>query len=298
MNDKKRRILGKAKDIFRKKGYLLTSVADIVEASEISKGTFYNYFTSKEELAITIFKQEYSVLYQKLDRFMQDEDKSQKEKFRKAIELLVRFHIKNAEILNISFSQATLDDDFNQFLLSVRSRSFEWIKAQILLVYGEEMKPYLNDLAMTLTGMILLFVFVSSKQNQDQESDQISKAIDYVLNRMEAIVKDIAETGDILLTDEDMLGFTPDHLMIRKRQMGKLKGLIEDLLKKIELEKIADSDKWQYKETLNALLAELNNKETPRDFIIQGALLYLKQQVPRNLEREIIQLEVQVNGLL
>nr|WP_281348887.1 TetR/AcrR family transcriptional regulator [Listeria valentina] len=296
LKDKKRRIISEAKTIFRKKGYLLTSVADIVEASAISKGTFYNYFTSKEELAITIFKQEYSVLYQRLDQIMQEEDKSQKAKFKTCIELLVKFHIKNAEILNISFSQATLDDDFNQFLLSVRSRSVKWIKEQMLLVYGKDTEPYLNDLAMMLTGMILLFVFVSSKRNKDGE--RIPEAVDYVMNRMEVIVKDVVQTKEIVLTDEDMDGFTPDHLSLKKRRMGKLKNLVEDLLKKIETEQIADSDKWQYKETLNALLAELNNKETPRSFIIQGAILYLKQQVPKNLEDEIRKLELQINELL
>ncbi|MHC5252176.1 TetR/AcrR family transcriptional regulator [Listeria kieliensis] len=296
MKDKKRRIISEAKTIFRKKGYLLTSVTDIVEASEISKGTFYNYFTSKEELAITIFKQEYSVLYQRLDQIMQEEDKSQKEKFKTCIELLVKFHIKNAEILNISFSQATLDDDFNQFLLGVRSRSVKWIKEQMLLVYGKETEPYLNDLAMMLTGMILLFVFVSSKHNKG--GTRIPEAVDYVMNRMEVIVKDVVQTKELVLTDEDMRGFTPDHLSLKKRRMGKLKNLVEDFLKKIETEQIADSDKWQYKETLNALLAELNNKETPRSFIIQGAILYLKQQVPKNLENEIKKLELQINELL
>lgn len=42
----------------------------MVDAAGISKGTFYNYFTSKEELAIVIFKQEYSVLHQRLEYTM------------------------------------------------------------------------------------------------------------------------------------------------------------------------------------------------------------------------------------
>ncbi|WP_354680826.1 TetR/AcrR family transcriptional regulator [Listeria monocytogenes] len=63
MKEKKQRIIKSAKEVFQKQGYLKTSVQDMVDAAGISKGTFYNYFTSKEELAIVIFKQEYSVLH-------------------------------------------------------------------------------------------------------------------------------------------------------------------------------------------------------------------------------------------
>lgn len=70
MKEKKQRIIKSAKEVFQKQGYLKTSVQDMVDAAGISKGTFYNYFTSKEELAIVIFKQEYSVLHQRLEYTM------------------------------------------------------------------------------------------------------------------------------------------------------------------------------------------------------------------------------------
>ncbi|WP_088809653.1 MULTISPECIES: TetR/AcrR family transcriptional regulator [Listeria] len=296
MKDKKRRIITEAKNIFRKKGYLLTSVADIVEASGISKGTFYNYFTSKEELAIVIFKQEYSVLYQKLDRAMGDQAGGMKENFASCVELLITFHTKNAEILNISFSQAMIDDDFNQFLASVRLRSLEWIKNQILLVYGEDTRPYVNDLTMLLTGMTFMFVFATSKTEEGKR--RIQDVVKYVLNRMDAVVGDLKETGDILITEQDVACFIPSHLDLKKRRMVELRKTIDQLLGKIEEQDVAESDKWQYKESLNALLSEINNRETPRDFMIQGALLYLKQQAPKALDREIQVLEMQINSLL
>ncbi len=296
LKDKKRQIITEAKKIFRKKGYLLTSVADIVEASGISKGTFYNYFTSKEELAIVIFKQEYSVLYQKLDRAMGDQAKGLKANFADCVELLITFHTKNAEILNISFSQAMIDDDFNQFLTSVRVRSLEWIKNQILLVYGEDTRPYVNDLTMLLAGMTFMFVFATSKTEEKER--RIQGVVKYVLNRMDAVVRDLKETADILITEQDVACFIPSHLDLKKRRMVELRKTIDQLLGKIEKQDVAESDKWQYKESLNALLSEINNRETPRDFMVQGALLYLKQQAPKALDREIQVLEMQINSLL
>ncbi|MBC6307870.1 TetR/AcrR family transcriptional regulator, partial [Listeria booriae] len=49
---------------------------------------------------------------------------------------------------------------------------------------------------------------------------------------------------------------------------------------------------------MNALVGEINNNEAPRDFMIQGTLLYLKQHVPASLTKEVNKLELCVNGLL
>ncbi|GAK00202.1 TetR/AcrR family transcriptional regulator [Geomicrobium sp. JCM 19055] len=46
----KKRIAEKAKVIFERKGYAATSMEDIREYSQISKGSIYYHFKSKEEL--------------------------------------------------------------------------------------------------------------------------------------------------------------------------------------------------------------------------------------------------------
>lgn len=48
--DRKNEILDTAQKLFYQKGYENTSVADVVEAVNIAKGTFYHYFKSKAEL--------------------------------------------------------------------------------------------------------------------------------------------------------------------------------------------------------------------------------------------------------
>lgn len=46
----KQQIIATAITLFEKKGYAETSVQDIVNALGATKGTFYYYFTSKNEL--------------------------------------------------------------------------------------------------------------------------------------------------------------------------------------------------------------------------------------------------------
>ena len=57
MNKKKRQIITSARNLFIEKGYVDTSINDIIHAAEISKGTFYNHFTSKGECLIAILEE-------------------------------------------------------------------------------------------------------------------------------------------------------------------------------------------------------------------------------------------------
>ncbi|MBC1484370.1 TetR/AcrR family transcriptional regulator [Listeria sp. FSL L7-1509] len=295
MKEKKQRIIKSAKEVFQKQGYLKTSVQDIVDAAEISKGTFYNYFTSKEELAIVIFKQEYSVLHQRLEYTMALSGE-RKDNFTECLKIIIRFYTENGEILNITFSQAMIDDDFNSFLQSVRLKNMEWVKNQLLEVYGIETAPYINDITMLLSGMAAMYVFANGSKNID--SGLIDRAIPYVVRRLDALVKDILLSGEIVFTDEDTENLVPDHITMRKKRLAKLREALEELSTGIDNADIADSDKWQYKESMNALVGEINNNEAPRDFMIQGTLLYLKQHVPADLTKEVNKLELCVNGLL
>ncbi|EAG6634036.1 bile-regulated transcriptional regulator BrtA [Listeria monocytogenes] len=295
MKEKKQRIIKSAKEVFQKQGYLKTSVQDMVDAAGISKGTFYNYFTSKEELAIVIFKQEYSVLHQRLEYTMA-QDGAKKDNFTECLKIIIHFYTENGEILNITFSQTMIDDDFNAFLQNVRLKNMEWVKYQLLEVYGEETKPYINDITMLLSGMAAMYVFASGSKNVN--TGLIERAIPYVVRRLDALVKDILESGEIVFTEADTENLVPDQTMIRKKRLAKLREALEELNFGIENADIADSDKWQYKESMNALVGEINNNEAPRDFMVQGTLLYLKQHVPASLTKEVNKLEACVNGLL
>ncbi|EAD1101200.1 TetR/AcrR family transcriptional regulator [Listeria monocytogenes] len=295
MKEKKQRIIKSAKEVFQKQGYLKTSVQDMVDAAGISKGTFYNYFTSKEELAIVIFKQEYSVLHQRLEYTMA-QDGAKKDNFTECLKIIIHFYTENGEILNITFSQTMIDDDFNAFLQNFRLKNMEWVKYQLLEVYGEETKPYINDITMLLSGMAAMYVFASGSKNVN--TGLIERAIPYVVRRLDALVKDILESGEIVFTEADTENLVPDQTMIRKKRLAKLRESLEELNVGIENADIADSDKWQYKESMNALVGEINNNEAPRDFMVQGTLLYLKQHVPASLTKEVNKLEACVNGLL
>jgi AcrR family transcriptional regulator len=55
-DEKARRIMNSALELFAQKGFYSTSVSQIAKTAGISKGLMYNYFQSKEQLLIEILK--------------------------------------------------------------------------------------------------------------------------------------------------------------------------------------------------------------------------------------------------
>ena len=55
MYERKQQVIQNAHQLFIEKGYQATSIQDILDRSGISKGTFYNYFSSKSELLKAVF---------------------------------------------------------------------------------------------------------------------------------------------------------------------------------------------------------------------------------------------------
>lgn len=56
MNERKKHVAETALKLFQEKGIQHTSIQDIVKAASISKGTFYNYFTSKNDCVAEILE--------------------------------------------------------------------------------------------------------------------------------------------------------------------------------------------------------------------------------------------------
>ncbi|MFB4389813.1 TetR family transcriptional regulator C-terminal domain-containing protein [Bacillus sp. BR_10] len=84
----KQKIVTASRDLFAKKGYSETSVRDILEAAEISKGNLYHHFKGKEFLFLHIMEEDH--------RFMMETWHEEKQALHRAIDKLAGF----AELLS------------------------------------------------------------------------------------------------------------------------------------------------------------------------------------------------------
>ena len=65
---RKRTILESAKRLFFKQGFAATTMSQIAESAELSKGTLYLYFQNKEELYISLLVEGMEILNNNLSR--------------------------------------------------------------------------------------------------------------------------------------------------------------------------------------------------------------------------------------
>ncbi len=62
MNDTRTALFDCGKKLFERNGFKNTNVSDITKSAKIGTGTFYNYYSSKEELFMEIYMEENEVL--------------------------------------------------------------------------------------------------------------------------------------------------------------------------------------------------------------------------------------------
>lgn len=65
---KRERILRAAVDVFAQNGYFNAKVSEIAKAASVADGTIYLYFDGKEDLLVTIFREQFRNYLQSLER--------------------------------------------------------------------------------------------------------------------------------------------------------------------------------------------------------------------------------------
>ncbi|MBQ48878.1 MAG: hypothetical protein CMP10_15925 [Zetaproteobacteria bacterium] len=139
-NKKKRCIVGAASEIFTEREYRDVSMRQIAEIANMGKATLYNFFDSKEEIFIEIYKVELELwLEEVLDIF------SQQLSLQETIELLVSKHCKRKKfnklmpLLN-TVLEISLNADFLRKFKSYLLNKVVYLDTEI-----SKLSPYLKD---------------------------------------------------------------------------------------------------------------------------------------------------------
>ncbi len=64
-------ILEKGMELFSKQGYHATGLTTILDACQVSKGSFYNFFGSKEQFAVEIIEHYHSIKFERCSNLLQ-----------------------------------------------------------------------------------------------------------------------------------------------------------------------------------------------------------------------------------
>ncbi len=122
--DKRAALINIGTVIFTQKGFGSTGLDEIVQAADIPKGSFYYYFSSKEEFAIAVIGNYGGYFSRKLERILGDTEKTPLARLKafadEASAGVKRFDFKRGCLVgNLGQELASLEENFRVVLLAV-----------------------------------------------------------------------------------------------------------------------------------------------------------------------------------
>lgn len=270
MKDRKQHVIKMAHQLFIEKGFQATSIQDILEYSGISKGTFYNYFSSKNELLIELIKS----IYQKMEKDRNDllvgQDPSNTEIFIEQIKLQMKTNRTYKLIALFEEVIVSNDEDLKQFIRDGQLRLVRWIYNRFIDIFGVRKKSVLLDCSIMFLGILhhnLRYYALIYDSNTS-----LHQVVRYSVNRIVKMVNEVSETEEQLINPEALDNLFP---CIKNNDQAYQQKLYQTIL---ELKKtlINNDEQIKYIELLDFIQSEILNSKKPRKYLIESALLSLK----------------------
>ena len=264
MNRKKQNILDAAYSLFIQKGYNSTSIQDILDEAGISKGTFYNYFTSKTECLIAIMESVANEIRQKRMEAAAGKPVDDPEVL--AEQLCVRIQMNREKNLfslyeSIFYSH---DKELKDFAKNTYRKELDWITSRIIDIHGVKASPYALDNAAAVHGSIQQLVNIW--QLTTDEDLPTKKLAAFVINRLQITISDQIKSGERFISAPTVYTEkTSDNLSI------------EELAQQLETCSQAFEEEHGSRQ-LVLFLAEELREQAPRKALVESVLGTLAKQ--------------------
>lgn len=278
MNDRKQHVIEKAHQLFIEKGFHSTSIQDILDFSGISKGTFYNYFQSKNELLMAIFRSIFSVMVKERNDLLRGQNPQDPDIFIKQIELQMRKNRENKLIPLFEEVFFSNDQEMKDFLEISQLKTLRWVHSRLTDLFSAEFHPYLLDAAVMLKGIlqqnIRHYTFAHG------ENASLTKVVRFSVGQIIQMVKQAPVTGEQLLPPHMLDEWLPSICESEKNYRSRLTVCIA------ALKKAPNTDH----EKLEFIREELLESAFPRKFLIDSVMLSLKTRMEHRLLVELEEL--------
>lgn len=270
MNEKRKMIIDAAVKLFAAKGYHATSIQEIVEKCEIAKGSFYNYFKSKEELLISIFKYFHESAKINLLKVENDFSLTEREKYMKQINLHIEQMTTNTDFIQMFVREQMvhISEELDQFIHFVRKESIEWSGGKVRKIYPDIEEEYILDCALIVDSLLKQYLSILFF---DKDSDIKERIAPFLLNRLDSIVEGFLKHQDPLLKTLEYGGCMEREPDIKTQLQIEVSNLIEMLEGKT-----ADINKIVL-DVLFEIQRELG-EENPKKIVLESLLLMLESK--------------------
>jgi len=263
MNKRKRQIITAARALFIEKGFVDASINDIISAAKISKGTFYNHFSSKNECLIAILDEGREEASNRRHELLYGKDPTDLEVLTQQVAVLMYVNREHNLIQIFESVFHSRDNELKKIILNYHLQELEWLANRLVQVFGEEVSPISYECAVQTLGMINLSiraVLIADYKYINREA-----IVRVALRNISVIIPVMLESKEILISTE-MINTIQNVANYKTVDKGTV---IEQLTGfKKGLSKNETAEGLEYAEFL---LEELQ-REKPKLFIIESLL--------------------------
>ncbi|MCT2535149.1 TetR/AcrR family transcriptional regulator [Aquibacillus koreensis] len=266
MSAKRKQIISAAHQLFVDKGFALTSIQDILDKAGIAKGTFYNYFESKNQCLKAILESISEQVEQERREIAIGKEMSDEEVFIEQVTVRIKMNRQHHLLTvfeTVSFSE---DSELKLFMEEQHRAELQWIGSRFNDLYPDKAQDYTLDYAVIFTG-ITHHLILTWKLGSSQELD-IEKVIRYALNSVKSLSNNQSYIIDPFLPVSWLDGDDNSKEVDITSVIKRLEELNEQLTKQKGTSK--------QKELTQFFIAELQ-KTTPRAFLLEGVIMSTKK---------------------
>ena len=145
------RLFRAALDVFSKKGFADTTVEDITNAADVGKGTFFNYFPSKDHILLAFTEMQIARLRQAVDDARRNNTPI-RQFFRSLTSLMTAEPARNPDLIRVLLLAFLSNSEVRQVMLDLQDRVLA-IHSE-MIQFGQERGEIREDLPATAIALV------------------------------------------------------------------------------------------------------------------------------------------------
>ncbi|ENH96573.1 TetR family transcriptional regulator [Gracilibacillus halophilus YIM-C55.5] len=265
MEAKKQRIIEESMKLFSEKGYHATSIQEIATNSDISKGAFYLYFESKDDLLHATFQYFTNSILQKVET-IQEKSIEPKAKLTEQMATFLSFFRDHKEYLMLYIRDyIKIGDKMDDLIIHTHQHSFMWSSLSLKNIYGEAIEPFIVDAVITMDGIMQGYLKWMALHDFSFDADELAT---FIFRRIDAAIQSLIQ--------EEQSMFQLDQLQHGIGHTNPSENQIVQQLRQ-QLHRFMHEPAFKDAEEAIQALEEEVQKDEPKKVIIESMLAYLEQ---------------------
>jgi AcrR family transcriptional regulator len=198
MNERKRKVANVALNLFIEKGFQQTSIQEIINGANISKGTFYNYFTSKNDCIAEILENIRYEASQQRVAMQIGKDPKNREVLIEQITIIMKLNKENNLQSLFENILSTNQAELKKLVLHHRVIEMEWLANRLVDVLGEDIQEYATEATVLFFGMLHYMTFTLNLTNSDYSLNELTETI---FSYVELLIPQMEKRGSTIINN-------------------------------------------------------------------------------------------------